>query len=712
MARGTSALAALFLSLLALAAPAEAAPPANDAFSAAQPLAVGQEISGTNLEATAEVPNEPNPAGVTRATKCAAIDEAPDCTASVWYTFEPASSGEYTIETCDVGTDMDSVIGVYSGTTLTTLTEEKSNDDKCAGGYGGNGSQISFNATGATLYHVSVNGFDADEGSFYLRAYAGAPVARPEPDTGIQRNDGGGSFALAANAGGGLGVFSGPRHSASFVLTSSETGSSFECSLDGAAFAPCSSPASYDGLAPGSSHAFAARAVFGGVTDPTPVVERFTLDETPPDTFFTKAPLSEIAVPEAEWVSELTERNTADGVSPFRCGLDSQASHICGYARKSTELCKGVHEFRSAGWDRAGNVDPTPAISTVKVTGGPIACAPPTIGSPTVIQEEETEAVVEVSLEDQGAGGILHLEYGPTSAYGMTVRDESVDPEELPQTRGFGLPFLDPGTTYHYDIKLTTPFGTVATGDQTVAAKPLGVGDSVPVIRNLTPEARSEHAAAIPAEFETQEKPLDIRLLVSKAGPVTAASPVIESLEEGSIPSGLAAPVSRTFGVIDLDPSTTYHYRFAAIQDIPGGNAVLGPEGSFTTPPATPGAKVTTTVKLHFVLTRRMVKVGKLRRGARKLPVSLHGLPPKTAIRLRLALGKPKATAKGTAEASGNATIVLKLKAKLVAAIKKTRKKKLNLAVSVTPPEDGSSGVTVPVRLKPVKPVVKKHKHR
>src|SRR5262249_46360884 len=157
-------LVAFVLGLFVLAVPAQAAPPPNDAFADAQPLGVGEEISGTNLEATAEVPEEPEPAGVTKSTECVAIDEAPDCTASVWYTFEPASSGEYTIETCDLGTDIDSVIGVYEGATLATLTSKGANDDACAGGYNENGSRVGFIATGGTLYHVEVDGYHGDEG--------------------------------------------------------------------------------------------------------------------------------------------------------------------------------------------------------------------------------------------------------------------------------------------------------------------------------------------------------------------------------------------------------------------------------------------------------------------------------------------------------------------------------------------------------------------
>src|SRR5205085_2668128 len=45
----------------------------------------------------------------------------------------------------------------------------------------------------------------------------------------------------------------------SFAFSGSESGSSFQCELDGAGFSPCSSPKSYTGLAEGA-HTFKVKA--------------------------------------------------------------------------------------------------------------------------------------------------------------------------------------------------------------------------------------------------------------------------------------------------------------------------------------------------------------------------------------------------------------------------------------------------------------------
>lgn len=57
----------------------------------------------------------------------------------------------------------------------------------------------------------------------------------------------------------------------------------FECSMDGAGWEACASPKTYDGLVPGSSHAFGVRAVgVEGLVDSSPATRAFTV-EAPAD---------------------------------------------------------------------------------------------------------------------------------------------------------------------------------------------------------------------------------------------------------------------------------------------------------------------------------------------------------------------------------------------------------------------------------------------
>jgi hypothetical protein len=69
--------------------------------------------------------------------------------------------------------------------------------------------------------------------------------------------------------------------SASFVFDSSEGGSSFQCSLDGAAFAACTSPQDYTGLTVGA-HSFEVKATdAAGNTDTSPATHAWTVSSGP-----------------------------------------------------------------------------------------------------------------------------------------------------------------------------------------------------------------------------------------------------------------------------------------------------------------------------------------------------------------------------------------------------------------------------------------------
>src|SRR5207245_944262 len=107
---------------------------------------------------------------------------------------------------------------------------------------------------------------------------------------------------------------------ASLSFTATKAGSTFACQLDASAFAACTSPQSYSGLADGS-HSFQVRATDpAGNTDPTPASYTWTVNATPPDTTITAAPPARSNSSSASFSFTATKAG-----STFACQLDASA---------------------------------------------------------------------------------------------------------------------------------------------------------------------------------------------------------------------------------------------------------------------------------------------------------------------------------------------------------------------------------------------------
>ena len=140
---------------------------------------------------------------------------------------------------------------------------------------------------------------------------------------------------------------------ASFAFTATESGSTFECALDGGGFSSCTSPRSYSGLGDGS-HTFQVRATDGlGNTDATPASFTWTIDTAAPSASITGGPSdpSNDAAP--------TFTFTADEAgSPFECLLDGGAFAACTSPHGLAALTEGSHTFTVRAIDGAGNTGP------------------------------------------------------------------------------------------------------------------------------------------------------------------------------------------------------------------------------------------------------------------------------------------------------------------------------------------------------------------
>ena len=122
--------------------------PANDDFANAQSISgTTVSVSGTTQSATREDPGEPDHYTSNPADADLWVGDH-----SVWYRWTAPTSGSTTIDTCTA--NIDSILAVYTGTALTSLSRvADNNNDFCGGGWG---SKVTFNATAGTTYNIAV----------------------------------------------------------------------------------------------------------------------------------------------------------------------------------------------------------------------------------------------------------------------------------------------------------------------------------------------------------------------------------------------------------------------------------------------------------------------------------------------------------------------------------------------------------------------------
>ncbi|HET6656454.1 MAG TPA: Ig-like domain-containing protein [Gaiellaceae bacterium] len=146
---------------------------------------------------------------------------------------------------------------------------------------------------------------------------------------------------------------------ASFTFSATETGSTFECELDGGGFTSCTSPKSYAGLAEGS-HTFKVRATdIAGNTDSSPAQFTWTVDTSEPNTSIGSTPSDPTSAADADFTFDSSE-----GGSTFECELDGGGFTSCTSPKSYSGLADGSHSFNVRSTDIAGNTDASPAQFT------------------------------------------------------------------------------------------------------------------------------------------------------------------------------------------------------------------------------------------------------------------------------------------------------------------------------------------------------------
>ena len=149
-----------------------------------------------------------------------------------------------------------------------------------------------------------------------------------------------------------------PSTSASFTFSSNESNVSYECSLDGAAWAACSAPVNLSGLSI-ASHTFQVRAKDSprNQLDPTPASFTWNVvDGTAPNTSITSVQTGSIS-----FSFTGSDNHSPTGALTFQCRLDGAAFAACTSPKTYADPGAGSHTFEVRAVDQAGNVDGSPA---------------------------------------------------------------------------------------------------------------------------------------------------------------------------------------------------------------------------------------------------------------------------------------------------------------------------------------------------------------
>ena len=168
-----------------------------------------------------------------------------------------------------------------------------------------------------------------------------------------------------------------------FTGTDNASSVTFECKLDAAEFAPCGSPAVFEGLTLGV-HTVQVRAKdVSGNVDASPAAFTWTVGAqpvgVPPETAIEKGPDLTTVRSDATFEFTASERNAT-----FQCKLDAAAWAPCAWTGVTniltgtrgsisyTGLSVGTHTFEVRAVDLDSNIDQTPATYAWRVTPPPV----------------------------------------------------------------------------------------------------------------------------------------------------------------------------------------------------------------------------------------------------------------------------------------------------------------------------------------------------
>ncbi|OQW49406.1 MAG: hypothetical protein A4S09_12010 [Proteobacteria bacterium SG_bin7] len=252
-------------------------------------------------------------------------------------------------------------------------------------------------------------------------------------------------------------------------FSSNYANASYQCSLDGGAFAACSSPVNY--VVGEGAHSFVVFAVDPwNEADATPVTVNWLVDVTPPHTSLTTRQNTN---------NNFTFNFTSNEAgSTFQCSIDEGSYQACASALTIT-VSQGNHTISVRAIDAAGNVD-TEGASAIFIATPPISTS---INSVQFLNLTKFNTqTISFSSNTAGATFVCQLDNGTPA----------------PCTSPKGYSGLSDGT-HTFVVKAVAPWGQA---DNVGAAVIWAVDTVAPVVSNFAATATS---TTITASWTTNE---------------------------------------------------------------------------------------------------------------------------------------------------------------------------------------------------------------
>ena len=189
-----------------------------------------------------------------------------------------------------------------------------------------------------------------------------------------------------------------------FSAGSGAGAASFECKMDSAAFAACTSPRTFTGLAAGS-HTFSVRPVDSGGAPGTAVSETFQIDLSNPTVNIQSSPAALTSSTSASF--SFDGADTGGGsVASYQCRIDLGAYSACSSPRSYTSLAAGAHTVDIRAIDTAGNTGSAASYTWNIDLSGPVL----TVSSAPASVTNLSNATFAFTATDSGGGSIDHYE--------------------------------------------------------------------------------------------------------------------------------------------------------------------------------------------------------------------------------------------------------------------------------------------------------------